>query len=237
MSGMAKYMEIYIDIRDKINQNKYEINEKLPDGDSLARVYDCSKLTVKKALDMLVQEGMVIRRRGAGTFVKSHSTNGGEFALGPMSGLVNTFGKDNIKSKVILFSIEKPSKEVAEKLEMQDDYIYRIIRMREVGHKAYSIEHTYMPLAIIPGLEPRHLEDSIYNYIRDDLKLKMQSAHVWVRGDKSNQEDSKLLDLEEPTFMMEIEKLAHLEGGRVFEYSITRHTYESFVFETVFVQN
>ncbi|NHX34119.1 GntR family transcriptional regulator, partial [Escherichia coli] len=51
MSGMAKYMEIYIDIRDKINQNKYEINEKLPDGDSLARVYDCSKLTVKKALD------------------------------------------------------------------------------------------------------------------------------------------------------------------------------------------
>lgn len=48
MSGMAKYMEIYIDIRDKINQNKYEINEKLPDGDSLARVYDCSKLTVKK---------------------------------------------------------------------------------------------------------------------------------------------------------------------------------------------
>lgn len=133
MSGMAKYMEIYIDIRDKINQNKYEINEKLPDGDSLARVYDCSKLTVKKALDMLVQEGMVIRRRGAGTFVKSHSTNGGEFALGPMSGLVNTFGKDNIKSKVILFSIEKPSKEVAEKLEMQDDYIYRIIRMREVG--------------------------------------------------------------------------------------------------------
>lgn len=65
----------------------------------------------------------------------------------------------------------------------------------------------------------------------------MQSAHVWVRGDKSNQEDSKLLNLEEPTFMMEIEKLAHLEDGRVFEYSITRHTYESFVFETVFVQN
>ncbi|MBC8922027.1 UTRA domain-containing protein, partial [Escherichia coli] len=46
----------------------------------------------------------------------------------------------------------------------------------------------------------------------------------------SNQEDSKLLNLEEPTFMMEIEKLAHLEDGRVFEYSITRHTYESFVF-------
>lgn len=49
MSGMAKYMEIYIDIRDKINQNKYEINEKLPDGDSMARTYDCSKLTVKKS--------------------------------------------------------------------------------------------------------------------------------------------------------------------------------------------
>ncbi len=48
MSGMAKYMEIYIDIRDKINQNKYEINEKLPDGDSLARVYELQQTYCQK---------------------------------------------------------------------------------------------------------------------------------------------------------------------------------------------
>lgn len=48
LSQLPKYMEIYTDIRDKINNNEYEINEKLPDGDTLADYYKCSKLTVKK---------------------------------------------------------------------------------------------------------------------------------------------------------------------------------------------
>lgn len=230
-------MEIYTDIRDKINKNKYKINEKLPDGESLAYQYTCSKLTVKKALDILVQEGMIVRRRGAGTFVKGVSTNGGAIALGPTAGLVKTAGKQNITSKIILFSIEKPSSEIADKLGIDDEYIYKIIRVRHLSNKPYSIEHTYMPLSIIKGLEPKHLEDSIYNYIRDDLKLKMHSAHVWIRGDKASKEDCSLLEITEDSFMMEIEKVATLENGSVFEYSITRHLYENFVFETVFVQN
>lgn len=237
MTEMAKYMQIYMDIREKINQNHYEINEKLPDGNSLAAHYQCSKLTVKKALDMLVQEGMIIRRRGSGTFVKSHAPNANEFILSPLAGLADTVGSDHIHSTVAVFSIEKPSAEIAQKLEIEDAYIYRIVRVREVDHRPYSIEHTFMPLSIIPGLEPKHLEGSVYNYIRETLHLRIKSNHVWIRGDRSNAEDSKLLNLKEPTFMMEIEKVGHLEDGRVFEYSITRHTYETFVFETVFVQN
>jgi GntR family transcriptional regulator len=237
MSNLPKYMEIYTDIRDKINKNKYELNEKLPDGDTLADFYHCSKITVKKALDILVKEGMIVRRRGSGSFVKGVSTNGGAIALGPNAGLFNTVGKQNITSKIILFSIEKPCLEVADKLGIEDEYIYKIIRARLINQKPYSLEHTYMPLSIINGLEPKHLEDSIYNYIRDELKLKMHSAHVWIRGDKANNEDTSLLGVPDNSFMMEIEKLVQLDDGRVFEYSLTRHLHENFVFETVFVQN
>lgn len=237
LSQLPKYMEIYTDIRDKINNNEYTINEKLPDGDTLAEYYQCSKLTVKKALDILVKEGMVVRRRGSGSYVKGVSTNGGAIALGPSEGLSNIVGKENISSKIILFSIEKPSLEIAKRLEIDDEYIYRIIRTRHINNKPYSLEHTYMPLSIITGLEPKHLEGSIYNYIREELKLKMHSTHVWIRGDKANNEDCSLLKIPDNSFMMEIEKLAQLEDGRVFEYSITRHLHESFVFETVFVHN
>ncbi len=237
MSEQLKYREIYTDIRDKINKGEYKLNEKLPDGDTLATYYECSKLTVKKALDILVQEGMIVRRRGSGTFVKGVSTNGEAIALGPTAGLVKTIGKQKVTSKIILFSIEKPSQEIADKLEIGNEYIYKIIRVRHLNKEPYSIEHTFMPLSLIKGLEPKHLEDSIYNYIRDDLKLKMHSAHVKIKGDKANDEDCSLLNIDEDSFMMEVEKLATLENGSIFEYSITRHLYENFVFETVFVQN
>ncbi|MGX7418628.1 GntR family transcriptional regulator [Carnobacterium gallinarum] len=238
MSAVPKYRQIYIDIKEKINTGFYQLDEKIPDGDTLALDYDCSKLTVKKALDLLVKEGMMVRRRGSGTFIKGTSTNGGTIALGPTAGLVNTVGKQHISSKILQFSIEKPTDDVAKKLEIEDNgYIYKIVRLRSVNHKPYSIEHTYMPLSIIVGLEPKHLEDSIYNYIRDELGLKMQRAHVWIRGDHPSEEDNELLELPSSSFIMEIEKIAHLEDGRIFEYSFTRHRYEDFVFETVFVQN
>lgn len=154
-----------------------------------------------------------------------YSTNsmGGAIALGPLEGLSNIVGKENISSKIILFSIEKPSLEIAKRLEIEDEYIYRIIRTRHINNKPYSLEHTYMPLSIITGLEPKHLEGSIYNYIREELKLKMHSTHVWIRGDKANNEDCSLLKIPDNSFMMEIEKLAQLEDGRVFEYSIILH--------------
>lgn len=51
-----KYKVVYEDIKNKINNYIYKTNEKIPDGDSLAECYNCSKLTIAKALDLLVQE-------------------------------------------------------------------------------------------------------------------------------------------------------------------------------------
>lgn len=238
MENTPIYIIIYEDIKSKINSGFYQLNDKLPTGDELAQHYGCSKLTVKKAIDKLVQEGMVIRRRGSGSFVKGKSTSGNKMAFGIALGSLDKVERSFISSQTITFSIEKPSQLVADKLAITaDDYIYRIVRLRRVKGVPYSLEHTFMPLAIVTGLEERHLKDSIYTYIRENLKLKMQSAHVWVRGDRPTEEDQTLLGIAGDDFMMEIEKIATLADGRVFEYSLTRQPYEDFVFETVFVQN
>lgn len=237
MENESKHMKIYKDIKNKINKGAYKKNEKLPDGNSLAQNYFCSRMTVKKALDLLAQEGMITKRRGAGTFVKGKSLNGEEIVLGPTAGLVKTIGDENISSKIISFTIEKPDENIMKKLGIEDEYIYIIIRARFINDKPYSIEHTYMPLSIIKALEPKHLESSIYNYIRDDLNLKMGSAHVWIKGSRANKDDCELLGVDDDEFMMEIEKISTLEDNRTFEYSITRHIHEDFVFETIFVQN
>ena len=67
---MLKYVEISNDIRKKIIDGNYLPNERLPFEKEICEKYNSSKMTVKKALDILVSEGLLVKRRGSGTFVK-----------------------------------------------------------------------------------------------------------------------------------------------------------------------
>ena len=234
---LPKYKVIYEDMKDKLKNHVYKPNEKIPDGGSLAIDYTCSKLTVAKALDLLVQEGMLIRRQGSGTYVKENFPSRTTVELEQFSGYSKKFGKKHLKSTVIEFSIITPTTEVAKKLNITDEFVYKILRLRSVDNIPQILEETYMPIYVIPGLKEKHLEESVYDYINNELGFKIQSSHISIRGDKANSNDKKYLNLTDNDFIMEIEKIAFLENGKIFEYSKTHHRYESFEFNTVLVNN
>ena len=73
---MKKYLAIAKDIREKIYNKIYGQGMKLPYEYELCEEYKCNKQTMKKALEILVSEGLIIRRRGAGTFVKNTVADG-----------------------------------------------------------------------------------------------------------------------------------------------------------------
>ena len=64
---MTKYEEIAEDIRQDIMNGKYNVNQQLPLEKEMCEYYNVSRITIKKAVDQLVSEGLVGKRRGAGT--------------------------------------------------------------------------------------------------------------------------------------------------------------------------
>ena len=58
-----------------------------------------------------------------------------------------------------------------------------------------------------------------------------------MKGVLASEFDAKILGIEQGGFMIEIEKSVSLASGTPFEYSITRHLYQDFIFEAVFVEN
>ncbi|MGC6767512.1 GntR family transcriptional regulator [Enterococcus sp. LJL128] len=237
MKKLPKYMEIYLDIKKKITEDFFKIGEKLPTGDELAGEYQTSKLTVKKGIDLLVSEGVLRSRSGFGTEVLRKPIDNSK-VFGPNEGLFSVVGEEHVDSEIHTFSIELPSDAVAEMLKIdKKEYVYHIIRSRFIDHQPYSIERTFMPLSIIPGLEPKHLKKSVYSYITDDLGLEIKTSHIRIKGDTATEFDGGLLAIEPGEFMIEVEKNVFLANGLPFEYSITRHLYQDFVFEAVFVEN
>lgn len=219
-------------LRDGIRSGKYEINKLLPDGKSLAEHHGVSLMTMKRALDILVSEGYIIRRRGSGTIVRDWKQN----QLPHLYSLKGTFYDygDRLSSKVLEFSVEHPEESIAEKLGISsDDFVYRIIRLRIVEGRPIIMEYTYMPIEVIPGLKKDYLEKSIYSYISNELGRKVHSAYVKVSGVRPTALECSELGVCDSDFLMSIEQVGSLDDCRVFEYSVSHHLPEVFHFETV----
>lgn len=232
-----KYLHIYNELREKILSNEYAMNEQLPDEITLTKQFDCSRMTVKKALDLLVSEGLIYRKRGQGTFVLSRGSSKRKLIVPErdIKGLtkISEDAHSKITSKIIHFKLEFANEFLAEKLQIPlQSPVYNIYRLRIIDDKPYVLEQTYMSTDIIPGITENILKKSIYNYIEGTLGLRIASATKILRASVSSEDEQYYLQLlpTEPVF--EVEQVAYLDNGTPFEYSISRHRYDLFEFNS-----
>lgn len=238
-----KYEVVSDDLKKKIQNGSYAAGDQLPPIDRLCELYDVSKITVKKALDEVEAAGLISRRRGSGSFVKNvTSLLGGKPGQFETSGQMAGFKHEHeslgqtVESQVKEFEVVRAPEEVAAMLDIEpDQFCYHIIRVRLAEGKPLTVEYTYMPIDIIPNLRAKTLEESIYDYIEDDLKLKVASAHRIVRAVLPTSDEMEWLDIPANSPMLEVEQVGYLDDGTAFEYSISRHP-NGYEFRTVSVR-
>ena len=168
---MAKYRDIADAIREKIKSGEYTSGQKLPYEYLLCVNYHCNKETMKKALEILVKEGLIIRRRGAGTFVKELNVSENNETV-RMRSLSMRFEGHDVTSDIKVFEVIPSDKKIAEKLQIDEgDFVYHIIRNRSVDGKPYCVEITYIPLYRLVNLKADVLKDSLYKYVINQLHM------------------------------------------------------------------
>ena len=237
---MVKYQEIANDLRSQIQSGVYKSGEQLALEREMCEQYGVSRITIKKAVDQLVKEGLVVKRRGSGTFVKSlgneevHDIS----MANQFTGFSKVFEGHKVTTRIIRFDIIHPSPEVAEKLNITtDDFVYDIVRLRKVDGEPVVIEYTNMPIELIPGIKREVLENSIYGYIEGQLHFKIQSAHRFIRALLPTPQEEELLQIEHGTMpILEVEQTAFLDDGRAFEYSKAHHRGDKQVFRVVSIR-
>lgn len=235
---IPKYMNVYSIVKKRIQDDIYKINDMLPTGEQLSEEFDCSVLTVKKALDKLVAEGYIVRKRGLGTLVKRKEGNRND--VSGLAGNIHTARREilrDMSSIVLTFEIIKCDADMAKKLNITvGDFIYYIERIRLIEKEARIMEYTWMPINLIKGLQMKHVEGSIYYYITKELGLNIQSAHVAVHAVRPNEIEKKYFHMNDTDFVAEVTQTAYLDNSEIFEYSISRSIPEYFEFETTIIQ-
>ena len=102
----ALYMQIYNDLLEEIKSSKYAKNERLPTELELSKKYYVSRITSKKALNMLAEKNYIIRIKGKGSFVSPHVLQSTGKIVGKTVGVImpNFF---DAYGKGILYAIEE----------------------------------------------------------------------------------------------------------------------------------
>lgn len=226
---MNKYEEIANELRRRITDGEYAEGEMLPDQIALAEQFNVSRMTLKKAIDIIAMEGLVFRKRGVGTFViKSALWNTGDSKIDDYTGLSKQFPNKKVESKIILFDIIFPPKDLQTLLMIGDnDPVYHIKRLRIIDNKPYILEHSYFVADLVKNLTEETIYASIYEYIQSQLGLKIGGAYRKIHASLPTELDKQELDCDEHTPVLEVEQVVYLSNGTPFEYSTSRSRYDT----------
>ncbi|MCA0985317.1 trehalose operon repressor [Halobacillus yeomjeoni] len=226
-----KYTSIYSKLVLLIEEGKYEPGDTLPSEHELCAQFDTSRETIRKSLNLLAQNGYIQKVRGKGSVVLDHS----KFEF-PVSGLTsfkelaNQLGKD-FQTHVHELVVQQADSPVRERLNCKKtDNLWKITRTRVIAGEGIILDKDYIRQDIVPGLTKSICENSIYDYIENQLQLEISFAKKEIIVETVTEEDQQLLDLQGHQQVVVIRSYVYLSDATLFQFTESRHRPDKFQF-------
>lgn len=223
---MLKYEHIAIEIEKYIEEHALQQGDKLPVLETLMAQFKVSKSTITRSLDLLEKKGVIFQVRGSGIFVRRQKRKG-YISLLSNQGFKKDLEDFSLTSKVIKLEVRKPTNEAARHLNIElDQDVYYVKRVRYINGQTLCLEESFYNKSIVTYLNNEIVSESIFNYIREGLGLKIGFSDNYLHVDKLTAEEAAYLGLKtgEPKFY--IETLFYLNNGQPFDFSKTTYNYE-----------
>ncbi|HEY9010788.1 MAG TPA: GntR family transcriptional regulator [Devosia sp.] len=228
--GGPLYLQLKRWIEDAVQKGVIKPGDALPSERDLAQKVDVSRVTVRKAVQQLVRDGVLVQRHGSGTFVAPH-THRVEQSLSQLT----SFAEDMARRGMAVTSVwldrglYEPSPEETVALGLsQSDRVARVARLRISDDTPLAIERAALSAAILP--DPDKVGTSLYAHLEKSGNRPVRAIQR-IRAANLGPEDAKLLELPAGAAALHIERTSYLASGRVIEW--TRSTYRGDTYDFV----
>ena len=226
------YQQIKNLIVQGLEAGEWRPGEAIPSEAELAVRFRVSQGTVRKAVDEMAAENLLIRRQGKGTFVATHADPRAFFRflrLVPLSG-----GVEQSKSVPLECWRAKAGAEAARVLQLKlGDPIIIVRRVLQFSGKPVVVDEIYLPGEIFPGLSLDVLKDyqgSLYSLFESHFHVPMIRAEERIRAVAADRGTAELLGVVEGSPLLSVERVTHSYGDKPVEwrrglYSTAEHCY------------
>ncbi len=211
-SSQPIYRQIADYFRSQINEGKLLPDDSLPSEIEITKIYSISRMTARKAIDILVNEGLVKRIAGKGTFVTNSKVSFTPSTLFSFSKNMNTLGYKT-HTHILERKIEKASTKIANALEIElGDPVVYIKRLRFADEEPVSIDMTYIPAKTFGKLVEMDLDAKpITEMMEDILGLRIMNSVDYAEAVICSKDESKLLEISEGTPLLLISGISYDE--------------------------
>ena len=214
--------QVYVDLRAALDNGEFKVGERLPPERELARMYGCSLITIRRALDELSREGRLQRSQGRGTFVLAPRLDVGLAEALSFTEEMQVRGLD-AETRLIAARPEAASEAVAAALQLDpgSPTLY-VERLRLAGGEPLLLEMVHLPAERFPGLLASDLEhQSLYDLLTERYQTSVARAREALEPVLLPAREARLLGLPPRSLALLVEGTAFTRDGTPVEFGRT----------------
>lgn len=218
-SPVPMYYQIMRQLLEKIESGEFVVDSALPPERELAETYKVSRMTVRQAIIALVNEGVLVRRKGVGTFVAPPKL---EQALSRLTSFTEDMAQRGMKAgaQVISFSEIVPEPAIRKTLGLgPEDKAYECVRLRVADDVPMALETTTLPVWLCPGLSAEDLENhSLYRLLTERWNVRLDYATQSLEPACAAAYEASLLHVSPGTPLLLMHRITCDQNGRAIEH-------------------
>jgi len=221
--GAAAFSPLYKQIKDlllqALDQGEWRPGEAIPSELELAARFQVSQGTVRKAVDELAAEHILIRRQGKGTFVATHQEARVRFRFLRLVSQAGEMG--NGKSEILLCKKVRANAEMARELGLSTgDGLVFIRRLLSFSGKPTVVDDIYLPQNQFKGMSLELLQQNdgpLYWFFESRFGVSMLRADEKIRAVAASAEVADLLGVETGYPVLRVDRISYTYGDRAVE--------------------
>jgi len=224
------YKQVYDLLTERIVNGDWKPSEPLPSEIALAEQLGVSQGTVRKALNQMVAENLLLRRQGKGTFVAEHTQ---ESSLFRFFRYREPSGESLIPvTRVVSATRAIASEEICKHLNLEaDSQVVEMLRVRSLRDTETIVEKIYQPLSVFPDIDLQtEIPNSLYTLYQDKYGISIVEVRDEVHATGLPAEFASYLSLPEGAPVLMVERASINIDGRTVEWSQSYSSSERFVY-------
>ncbi len=218
-SSLPLYSQVEQYLKEEIRNGGYHTGDLVPSERELSEKFQISRMTVRQAINNMVNSGELYRERGKGTFVAAPKL------AYPLKG-VFSFTDDMIRrgltpsTKVLSFeTIQDAPPHIYRKLERElGSRLHRIKRVRLADDEPVAVETAYLPYHLFSEFTEWQSSGSIYEYVRNTLGKEVTRAKQRIEASIAGEQYSAPLGVTPESPVLIVNRKTYLNTGEPFEF-------------------
>lgn len=216
------YKQISKSLRQEV-QNLYKAGDILPSEAELAKRYNVNRHTLRRAVDELVEDGLVMRQHGKGTLVLAPSI---DYVIGANTRFTENLESMGIttQSRVLRKQIIPARGGVAEKLDIAEGtQVIFLETLREVDGKPFCISSHFLPLEQVPEVFESYQSSSLHTFLETQCAVKIKRTESLISAVTPLADDAVQLKMPRNMPALRVKSLnVEMDSLKPIEYVVTR---------------